>query len=309
VVDNAPLHAVSMSNFVIAGRPEPPISALPMADKVRLSPNYFEVVGLRLEAGRYLTENDLLFTEKGANAMVIVNRAFVRQFFPNENPIGQRLLEGSTSKHSSEIVGVVSDWRPMGVENGVRPTIFWPDLRVSRATVVVRSNAAQERLADEIRKTIWAVDKDLPAAKVLPMQHYVNEWLSSRKFITLLLGIFASLALALGMLGIYGILAHLVASRIREIGIRMAIGATPREIGKLVFGQSMKPVAVGLAVGLAGSVVLTRFLDSLLFQVKPRDPVTLILSACAILAVVPLAISVPLRRATRVDCTVALREE
>ena len=308
VVDNPPLHRISVSNFYVAGRPDPPPSELPIADKIHASPGYFQVVGLRLEAGRWFTDRDLALTEKGGNAVVMVNRAFVRQFFPHENPIGQRLLDQS-KKQASDIVGVVSDWRPMGVENGVRPGIFWPDLRLPAATVVVRSAASPQSLADEIRKSLWAIDKDLPAAKVLPMQHYVDEWLSSRKFATLLLGIFAGLALALGMMGIYGILSNLVASRTREIGIRMAIGAAPSEIGRLVVRQSMVPVMIGIAAGAAGSLVLSSFVEALLFQVRPRDPLTMILAALSILLIAPLAISLPLLRATRVDCTVALRQE
>jgi putative ABC transport system permease protein len=308
IVDNPPLHRISMSNFYIAGRPDPPPAELPIADKLHASPGYFQAVDLRLEAGRWFTDRDLALTEKGGNAVVIVNRAFVRQFFPKENPIGQRLLD-SSKKQASEIVGVVSDWRPMGVEKGVRPGIFWPDLRLPAATVVVKSSAPPQALADEIRNSLWAIDKDLPAATVLPMQHYVDEWLSSRKFMTLLLGFFALLALVLGMMGIYGILSNLVASRTREIGIRMAIGASPSEIGSLVLRQSMVPVAVGVAAGVAGSLVLSRFVETLLFQVRPRDPVTLIVASLSILLIAPVAISLPLLRATRVDCTVALRQD
>jgi putative ABC transport system permease protein len=308
VVDNPPLHRISMSNFYIAGRPDPPPAELPIADKIHASPGYFSVVGLRLEAGRWFTERDLALTEKGGDAVVIVNRAFVRQFFPHENPIGRRILD-SSKKQASEIVGVVSDWRPMGVENGVRTGIFWPDLRLETASIVVRSSASPQGLANEIRNSLWAIDKDLPAVKVLPMQHYVDEWVSSRKFMTMLLGIFAGLALVLGMMGIYGILSNLVASRTREIGIRMAVGASPSEIGKLVLRQSMLPVMIGVAAGIGGSLTLSRFVETLLFQVRPRDPLTLILAALAILLIAPVAISLPLLRATRVDCTITLRQE
>jgi putative ABC transport system permease protein len=141
------------------------------------------------------------------------------------------------------------------------------------------------------------------------MDSYVDEWLSQRRFNTLLLGIFAGLALVLAMMGIYGVLSNLVASRVREIGIRMAIGARPGAIGWLVLRQSMIPVAIGLCVGLAGSLALSRFLEALLFQVHPRDPLTLGAAAATILLLSPAAIYAPLRRATRVDCTVALREE
>jgi ABC-type antimicrobial peptide transport system permease subunit len=137
----------------------------------------------------------------------------------------------------------------------------------------------------------------------------VDVWLSQRRFNTLLLEIFAGLALILAMMGIYGVLSNLVASRIREIGIRMAIGASPAAIGRLVLRQSLLPVSAGLAAGLAGSLALGRFLESLLFQVRAHDPLTLALASCTVLLISPAAIYVPLRRATRVECTVALREE
>src|SRR5262249_52748913 len=147
------------------------------------------------------------------------------------------------------------------------------------------------------------------AKKVQVMDEYVNEWQSQRKFNTLLLTIFAGLALVLAMIGVYGVLANLVASRVREIGIRLAVGASPAGVAKLVLMQSMLPVALGLGIGLAGSFALARFVEALLFQVPARDPLTLALSAFTILLISPAAIYVPLRRATRVDCTVALREE
>ena len=308
VVDNPPLHRISMSNFYIAGRPDPELSALPIADMAHASTGYFALIGLRLEAGRWFTGQDRALTEKGGDGVAIINHAFAKQFFPGENPLGRRLLS-SDRKRASEIVGVVSDFRPMGVENGTRATIFWPDLRLSSATLMVRSPAAAQPVADFLRNTVRSLDANLQPAEVQPMQHYVDGWLSQRKFNTTLLGIFAALALVLGMIGIYGVLSNLVEARLREIGIRMALGASPAAIGRLVVRQSMVPVAIGLAAGLAGSLALGRFLETLLFQVRPRDPLTLALATVSILAVVPAAIYVPLRRATRVDCAVSLRQD
>jgi putative ABC transport system permease protein len=302
MVDAMPLHAIRMSNFYIAGRPEPPVSQLPMADMTNVSPEFLPLIGLRLETGRWFTQADL------GKPVALVNRAFARQFFPGGNPLGQHLLD-SDKKISTEIVGVVSDYRSMGVENGARATIFWPNLAYPSGTLVVRSAATPEALTDLVRKLVWSLDKDLPAVPVAPMQHWVDDWLSQRRFNTLLLEIFAALALLLAAIGIYGVLANLVASRVREIGIRMAIGATPGGIGRMVLRQAMAPVGIGVALGLAGSLMLGRFLQALLFGLKSGDPITLAVAALVILVVAPAAIYIPLRRATGVDCTVALREE
>jgi putative ABC transport system permease protein len=308
VIDHLPLHSISLSNFYIAGRPEPPIDSLPIADFAFVSPQYFSTIRLRLVAGRFFTDGDLAFNEKDKDGVAIVNQGFAQHFFNGEDPIGKRLLS-QNKKHVSEIIGVVSDYRPLGVENGTRPQIFWPYLKVQQASLVVRTAAAPQSLTKAIQNAVWSVDKEIAASKVETLDEYLDYWQSQRKFNTLLLAIFAGLALVLAMMGIYGVLANLVASRVREIGIRMAIGATPAEIGKLVLLQSMIPVMVGLAVGLAGSFALGRFLETLLFQVRAHDPLTLSLAVSTILLVSPVAIYVPLRRATRVDCTVALREE
>ena len=307
LVDAAPLHRVTMANFFFNGRPDPPVSQTPMTDVAYSSPGYLRAVGVHLEAGRWFTDSDLPLKANPASGVVIVDRAFARRFFPNQNPLGQHV---SRSKESSfEIVGVVSGYRPMGVEEGTRPTIFWPELRLSGATLVLRSALPPQAVAATVRGAVRGVDRLLPAPEVRSMQYYVDTWLSQRKFNTLLLGSFAALALLLGLLGIYGVLANLVASRTREIGIRLAIGATPGEIGGLVLRQAMLPVVIGLGAGLAASLVLGRFLESLLFQTQSRDPVTLVTAVCAILLFAPLAIAIPLLRATRVDCTVALRDD
>ncbi len=303
VIDNMPLHSVTASNFYIAGRPEPGLQSPPIADTARASTGYFTTIGLRLLSGRLFSEADL-----DDGDAVIVNQAFVRKFFPNEDPLGKRLLDGE-KKHPSQIIGVVSDYRPMGVENGTRPQIFWPYLKLRKATLLARTTGSPNAFAKAIQNAIWSLNKDIPANTVKPLDKYVDEWQSQRKFNTLLMAIFAALALVLAMMGIYGVLSNLVASRVREIGIRMAIGATPGEIGRLVLLQSMLPVTIGLAIGLAGTFALSQFLEALLFNVHARDPLTLALAMAAILLISPAAILIPLRRATRVDCTVALRDE
>jgi putative ABC transport system permease protein len=307
-VDDLPLHRIRLTGFSIAGRPEPPSGAPPMADVAHVDPQFFSVLGLRLVSGRLFTEADLAQNEKGEDGVVIVNEDFVRKFFPNEDPVGRRLLS-QNKKHASEIVGVVSDFTPVSPENGKRPEIFPPYLKLNEATLVIRTRGDPESYTKSLQAAVRSLDRDLPTDKVETMDYYRDDMLAERKFNTLLIGIFAALALLLATIGIYGVLSNLVASRVREIGIRMAIGATPGEIGRLIVRQSMLPVAIGLAIGLAGTFALSQFLEALLFRVQSRDPLTLAAAAAVILLVSPIAIFVPLRRATAVDCTVALRQE
>lgn len=309
-VDNLPLHEIRLTFFKVAGRPEPPIDALPLADVAHVDPQFFRVLGLRLVAGRFFTDADLEQAEKDQDRVAIVNEDFVRKFFPHENPVGKRLLNGPIAdQHASEIVGVVSDFTPIGAEGGKRPEIFSPYLKLDNATLIVRTRGAPESYTKALQNAVWSLDRDLPADKVLTMDYYNNDILAERKFNTLLIGIFAALAVLLAMIGIYGVLSNLVASRVREIGIRMAIGASPAEIGRLILRQSLMPVALGLAIGLAGTFALGQFLQVLLFQVPAHDPLTLASAVIAILVISPLALYLPLRRATAVDCTVALRED
>jgi putative ABC transport system permease protein len=311
VIDNLPLHQIKLTSFRIGGRPEPPIESLPLADVAHVDPQFFSVLGLRLLAGRLFTDADLAQAEKDQDSVAIVNQDFVRKYFPHENPVGKRLLNGTSKdkQHASEIVGVVSDFTPIGAENGKRPEIFSPNLELDEGTLIVRTRGSPESFGKALQAAVWSLDRDLPADKPLTMDYYRNDILAQRKFNTLLIGIFATLALLLAMMGIYGVLSNLVASRVREIGIRMAIGASPGEIGRLILREGMLPVGIGLAIGLAGTFALGQFLEALLFHVRPHDPLTLAVAAIAILVISPVALYVPLRRATAVDCTVALREE
>ncbi len=307
-VDNLPLHQIKLTAFTIAGHREPADGALPMADVAHVGPQFLRVLGLRLVSGRFFTDNDRTRAENDQDSAIIVNETFVQKFLPNENPLGKQLFD-KNRKHVLEIVGVVSDFTPIGAEAGKRAQIFIPFLKLDEATLLIRTRGAPESYSKAVQSAVWSLDRDLPADKVLTMDYFMNDILAQRKFNTLLIGIFAALALLLAMIGIYGVLSNLVASRVREIGIRMAIGATPSEIAGLMLRQSMLPVGIGLAIGLAGTFALSQFLQALLFRVAPRDPLTLGAATILILIVSPIALYVPLRRATSVDCTIALREE
>jgi putative ABC transport system permease protein len=272
-----------------------------------VSPGFFRVIGIQLEAGRWLTEADI--NANGIRKKVaLVNRAFARKYFPGENPLGRRLISGD-EKENFQIVGVVADYRPMGAENGTRPEIFRPSLEYSSATIVVRSRALPQSVAQVLLDTARSVAPDLPADKVKTLDEAADYWTSQRRFNTVLLGIFAGLALVLAMLGIYCVISNLVTSRTREIGIRMAIGATPGAIRRLIVRQSIGPLVIGMLLGLGGCLALGQLMQTLLFQVPARDPLALAAGVTVILLTAPVALWLPLRRATAVDCTVALREE
>jgi predicted permease len=307
VTSALPLRSVGVQVFHISGRSEAARDAAPITDVALVSPGFFHVIGLRLEAGRWLTEDDLTAsgTRKG---VAIVNRAFARKYFAGENPLGRRLLSGD-KKEDYEIVGVVSDYRAMGAENGARPEIFRPSLEFTDATLVVRSRGAPQSVERSLLDAALSVTSDVPADRIKTLDEDAGYWTSQRKFNTCLLEIFAGLALVLAVMGIYGVLSNLVTSRTREIGIRMAVGATPGAISRLVLRQSMVPLAIGLTIGLSGSAAVGRLMGSLLFQVRSWDPLTLTAAVAAILLTSPAALWLPLRRATSVDCTVALREE
>jgi putative ABC transport system permease protein len=313
LTDNLPLHSVSARNFYIAGRADPPLNALPIADFANASPNYLALLRLPVLTGRPLTDADLEVTEraranpKGGDGFCVVNRAFARRFFGGMSAIGQRLLD-SDKQHGCRIVGVVADYRSLGAEYGSRAQIFWPNLANRSASLVVRTSGTAEAAASSIRATVFGMDRGLTLDTVRPLDYWVDDWQSQRKFNTLLLSLFAGLALLLALAGVYSVLSNIVASRTREIGIRVALGARQTQIGGLVLRQCLAPVAAGLGIGLGASVLLARFLESLLFQISARDPVTLAVAALVILVVSPVAAFLPLRRALAVDCSVTLRE-
>ena len=308
VVDNLPLHRVSIAGFMIAGRPEPPKDSLPMADYAQSSPDYLRMIGMRLLAGRFFTDSDLALNEKDGDGVVIVNETWVRKFMDGEEPLGRRILNAG-KRNAYQIIGVVADYRPLGVENGPRPQTFWPNLKLNSASLLVRTQAAPETMVKPLQAAVAALDKNLPTNKIETMEHHLHPWMSQRQFNTLLMSVFAGLALLLAMIGVYGVLANMVAGRTREIGIRMAIGAPSSKIAGLILRQGMIPVTIGLIAGLAGSFALTRFMQGLLFQVRADDSVTRALAIAVIVILSPIALYLPLRRAMSVDCTVALRDE
>jgi putative ABC transport system permease protein len=303
-----PLRGFTAQTFRIAGRPTPVPNETPNADVANVSLDYFRVLGLPILAGHNFTADDVArnAAAKG-DGVVIVNQIFATKFFSGQNPLGQRLL--LENDRPFEIVGLVADFLVMGATSEARPQFFAAGIDSPGGLLLLRTKVPPESLSDAIRLALWSLDQELPAAEVTSMDHIVSEAVADERSMVVLLSVFAGLALLLAMIGVSSVLANLVASRTREIGIRVALGATPTGIGRMVAVHSVKPLAVGLVLGLAGSLALTRVLRSLLVGITPNDPVTLVSAIAAVVLVAPLAMWVPVRRATRVECTVALREE
>jgi putative ABC transport system permease protein len=303
--NNFPLRGGWSSNF----RPENQPDRGEDADYQAVSPGYFSTLSIALQRGRLLTPAD----RAGAEPVAVVNTALVRRFFPNEDPIGHRFRRSDQAPWAT-IVGVVSDVRRGGKAGNIDPQVYFPAAQtalypVRLAEFSFRSAADPKQLVAAVQQQVWAIDKDLPVTHVRTYDELVSQSVAERRFQTLLLGLFASLALILAMVGIYGVISYSVSQRTPEIGIRMALGASRGGILKMVIGRAMLLVAVGIAMGAVGAFALSKYLKSLLFQVKPGDPWTYA-SLAILLAMVALAASlIPARRATRVDPMIALRYE
>jgi putative ABC transport system permease protein len=278
-----------------------------------VTPEYFQMMGLRLLGGRNFNATDT----KTAPKVAIVNEYFARRFFAG-NAIGRRFNEGdSKNKDGSpawiEVVGVVSDSRDNLQAGGETSPEFYLAFAQSyfpgSADVIIRTQTDPLAMADAVRQQIWSVDKNAPIADVKTMDAILSESVAAPRFRALLLGAFGALGLLLAMVGIFGVISYAVTQRTREIGVRMALGAQPRDVLRLVLGEGMLLAAIGIAAGAAGALALTKLLESLLYEIKPRDPATFIAVAIAVAAAAALACYIPARRAMRVDPIVALRYE
>ena len=243
--------------------------------------------------------------------MVVIDETLARRFFPNEDPIGKHLQVPDATRPAREIVGIVGGVRDTGFDQQPRPTIYFPSLQSPDQTMslVVRTSLPPGAILSAIKSTIWSVDKNQPVFDVKSMDEIVSGNVSAQRLAFLLLGVFAFLALALAAIGIYGVTSYLVSARTHEIGVRMALGAQPLDVWRLVLGHGAKLVAIGVFAGAVAALALTRLLTNLLFGVSASDPWTFVGVGLLLIVVAVVASYVPARRATRVDPLVALRYE
>jgi predicted permease len=272
-----------------------------------VSEDYFRTMGIPLRAGRVFNERD----HSEAQRVVILSESLARSLFPNEDAVGKQVWMPGPGEDMSTVIGIVGDVRHQGLERDVTPQIYlqYMQSELWSATIVIRTTGDPLRLAAAVRNQALAVDPGAPVYDLQTMERRLATSMSSRRFNLLLLSIFALLALTLAAVGIFSVIAHAVTQSTYEIGIRMALGASPGNILRLFVGQGMTFVAIGVALGLAGAWALTRFMATLLFGVRATDPLTFAGCAFLLSIVALLACYLPARRATEVDPMTALRSE
>ena len=286
-----------------------PDAATPEADWRVVTPGYFQAMGIALISGRYIDDRD---TEQ-MPPVALVDETLAKTYWPNESAIGQRLHLGGNRSNNPwmAVVGVVRHVRYRTLEAQSRPEVYWPEAQdpSSSLSLAIRTAADPSSLATTVQKEIRAVDPEQPVYQVRTMEELFQDSLARRRLSMLLLAIFAGAALLLAAVGIYGVMAYLVNQRSHEMGIRMALGASRMDVLRLVLRQSFALAGMGVAIGLVGSLVLTRFIASLLFNVKATDPATFLTVAVSLAGVAVLASFIPAQRAASVDPIVALRYE
>jgi putative ABC transport system permease protein len=299
-------------NFIIEGRPALTPGEEPELYSRSVAGEYFRVLGIPILQGRALTRDD----RSDAPLVGVINDSMARQYFGEQNPIGARIRWArSEGIQWITIVGVVGNVRHFGLANAEEPAIYTPYAQSAQewkrwAEIVVRAPATVgPALVTQLKAMVWKVDPAIPVTKVRTMSEVMSISLAAQRFNTLLLGVFAAVALLLASVGLYGVLSFSVAQRTREIGIRMALGAQTRDVLRLVLRQGLTLSLLGIAAGVGVSLAGTRVLAGLLYGVAPTDPATFASVALVLVAVALVACLVPARRAMRVDPIVALRHE
>jgi len=297
-----PLTSVADAGIMFDGPPRMGTTA----NYFRVTPAYLRVMQIQLIRGRLITEQD----KATSPPVVLINETMARRFFPNEDPIGKRLdIAGPT--YMREIVGIVGDIKQESLRTPTPPQVYEPFAQKPGPTIRVLLRASDNplRFAETVRQEVRGIDKAQPISDARPMEEIVAGSLTRDRFSVFVLGAFACLALILAAVGLYGVVGYVVTQRTNEIGIRLALGAEPRSIQRLVVVQSLRMVLIGLGLGLVGGIVVTGIMRSLLYEVKPRDPMTFAVVTLLLVVVALAAAFIPARRAARVDPVLALRAE
>ncbi len=296
------------TGFYIDGTPEPAPGESPVTEVRPVTPGFFRTMGIPQLAGRDISSSDGTDTLRVA----VITETLARRYFAGENPIGRRLnIAVGPRDETWEIVGVVGDVRMASLEGDIRPAVFLPhtQLAIGIMTYVARGEIEPMALTSGVAAVVREIDPEIALGDVRSMDEVVDATLARPRAVASLLTAFALMALILAGVGVYGVMAYSVAQRTQEIGVRMALGATPQSVFKLVIGQALRLVLIGVVAGLLAAGGLTRLLETLLYETEPLDPVTFGATAALLIAVASLASYVPARRGTRVAPVEALRAE
>jgi predicted permease len=317
LVSAAPLEGGNSNGLVPEGRSLELSSAINSLMRL-VTPDYFATMRIELVRGRGFTADD----RRGAPLVMVVNEALAREAFPGQDPVGKRIAccepgpDGAPNWKT--VVGVARDVRALGLDEAPMPEFYLPMVQAPAAawtwtdrtmTLAVRALGDEPALMTPLRRAVAEVDPSLPLYDLGTMQGRVMDSLAESRFSTLLLTIFGAIALILAAIGVYGVISYGVAQRTQEIGIRMALGAVPGDIRRMVVTQTLGLVLVGTVLGLAGGAALARAAASLLYEVTPSDPATYIAVAVMLVLVAGASALAPVRRATRIDPLLALRAE
>jgi putative ABC transport system permease protein len=310
ISSSIPLSGMNSSgSFTIEGRTVPPGQMAPWGSRWAAGATYFQTMNIPLIRGRYFDDRDVA----DSPGVAIIDETMARKFWSNEDPLGKRITfeGGRNNPRWREIVGIVGHVKQTGLDGESPVQYYFPHRQRSSSNVflVVRTTTKPESLTSAVRGVIQSMDKELPVFRVMTMERMVENSTSQRRFSTILMGVFALVALVLASVGLYGVMSYTVAQRTHEIGIRMALGASAANVKRLVVRQGMILVALGIAAGLTAAYGLTRLMASLLFGVRATDPLTFVAFPLALALVALLACYLPARRATKVDPMVALRYE
>jgi putative ABC transport system permease protein len=295
--------------FGIEGQNMAPGELNPIISEPAVGPDFFRALGIPLVKGRYFTEHD----SRDSAPVAIVSEGFVRRFFPNQEALGKRIKQSGPGYGDKwmEIVGVVGNVKYLGLTVDTDPAYYMPFAQNydPREALVVRTSGDAAGLAARLRREIQSIDPAVTLAQIGTMEQALTLSVSEPRFDTMLLGLFAAIALLLAAVGIYGLIAYWVAQRTHEIGVRMALGAARADVVRMVIGQGAQLAAIGIALGLGGAFALTRLLKTMLFGIGVTDAATFLAAALGLLLVVLVATLLPALRATRVSPVVALRYE
>lgn len=296
------------TDVAIAGEP-PRLPGQSLGTDVRvIEPDYFRTMDIPLLRGRMFDDRE--FAQQ--SNVVIINKTFADKYFGGKNPLGQKIIvDMKDTNLPDEIIGIVGDVHQSSLAAAPDPVSYWPypELPYSVMTVVVRTATPPLSMVPAIRETLRQIDKDQPMAKIATMDRLVSDSVASSRFTMLLLSAFAGFALVLACIGIYGVMAYSVAQRTHEIGIRLALGAQRRDVLRLVLAQGARLALIGVGIGVAAAMILTRLMTTLLYRVSASDPMTFAAVAILLTFIAPLACYIPARHAMKVDPMVALRYE